>query len=78
MSKAWSSSLGFIHSVSFEISVCFSTAVGIVPLWDDMTDDDHASIVCQFIFLCTLVAYLGFIFHFVAFKSKELAVLYQG
>ena len=71
--KAWSSSLIFIHGTFFEILVCVSISMSMVPFWEFFNKVDHASIGITFVFLAILIGYLAFVVFFVVFKSGALA-----
>jgi len=71
---AWSGSLTFIHGTFFEVLVCVSVSMVMVPYWDNSERSDQVSIGCAYFFLALLVCYLLFGLYFSCCKARDLAI----
>ena len=72
--RVWDSSLTFIHGVFFEILVCISVSMSLLPFMQDfLSGSDKISIGIAFFFMTLLVAYLMFVTYFACFKAKQIA-----
>ena len=71
-SAVWISILTFIHVTFFEIVVCASTSMRMLPLVDHLTYADKVSIAIAFLFAAIIIGYFLFVTHLDCCRSRQL------
>ena len=70
--NVWHSSLTFFHGVFFEILVCVSVSLSLIPFLTEnfINNADRTSVGYALLFLALLIGYLLFVTYFACIKSK--------
>ena len=74
-SAVWNSSLTFVHGTFFEIIVCVSISMSMIPFFateDLFSDSDKISCVIALLFAAIMIAYILFISYFICVKQRKL------
>ena len=81
VSAVFSSTLTFIHGTFFEIIVCVSVSMSMIPFLqrDNLLNDaDRLSCAFAIFFGAIMAAYTSFVLYFLACKSRALADYHQS
>ena len=80
-SAVWSSSLMFIHGTFFEITVCVSISMSMIPFlkYENLLNDaDSLSCTFALLFSTIMIAYIAYVFYFLCFKSSKLVDFHRS
>ena len=68
----WASSLKFVHSTFFEVSICAAISLGVLQYWEKLIDEDLMSVGSTFFCLVFLFGYLFFGIYFFCYRAGVL------
>ena len=73
-SVTWDSSLTFVHSTFFEVSICAAISLGELQYWKILIREDKMSVGATFFCLAFLLSYLFLGIYFFCYRAGELVI----
>ena len=77
-SKIRASSIMFMSGTFFEIIVCVSISMKMLTIYEFLNSSDVVSLFFQFLFLISVLFFIGFVSYFAFGVSAKLVIYYKG